>query len=162
MIKIESNAAAFSAQLAAAIAALDEQLNFAFQRWSYRIFYDLVVNTPQWSGDTASNWRFSIGSPSAEYHEIPDKSSMWPLPAEFKDASADPYHRGSYLAVSRALDEAKNGPLPRWTDKVFFTNNTPIAPDLETNSVYIRPVNLVGGAVAMVSYTVNKWKNLPA
>lgn len=163
MIKIESNAAVFSQQLAAAIAALDEQVTYEFRRWTHRIFYDLVVNTPQWSGDTAANWRYSIGSPSGAYQAILNKALGWQ--DKYKGGDFVPFQRGHHLAVEGAISRMEDGAQPQWTDKVFFTNNTPIAPELETSPAWVRPVNLLpgpAGVVAMVSYTVNKWKNLPA
>lgn len=159
MISIQSNSQEFSRQLLAAIDRLDEELSFKFQSWTLRVFKDLVIHTPQWSGDTAANWNYSVNSPDGSYHPIIGKALHWGK--EGWANRPEPLQRGDRAAVFAAVGRAQGGPMPRWTDKVFFTNNTPIADDLETHSVYVRPVNLVGGAVAMVSYTVAKWKNKP-
>lgn len=153
---------AFQQGIRDAIANIDQTVSFAYARWTLKVFEDLVMNTPQWSGDTAANWRYSTSSPDGSYQPIIGKGVYWDT--ENRHAPwdrPDPLQRGDRAAVWAALDRAKDGPAPSWRDKVFFSNNTPIAPDLESNSVYIRPVNLVGGVVAMVSYTRAKWSNLP-
>lgn len=160
MIAISVNADAFGAQLDALLAEADRQLDAGYQRWSLKVFYDLVVNTPQWSGDTAANWYYSIGMPSMRYQQIMAKSLMWGKGY----TSEQPYQRGGLAAVWAAYSRAEDGPMPSWRDKVFFTNNTPIAESLENMSVHIRAENLHPDtkAVMMANFTRDKWSKLPA
>lgn len=151
----------FVAHLKALRMQTENYVSTEFAKWTVKIFRDLVQNTPQWSGDTAANWRYAVGAPDGSYTQVPDKAIMWPLPDSFKNGTDDPFQRGAWRAVQTALERQALVPAPRYDQKVFFSNNTPVAPDLESNSVYIRPVNLVDGVVAMVSYTAAKYKNLP-
>lgn len=161
MIKVTSNAKAFSSQLLAAIEDIDRQLDEQFERWTFRVFKYLVYGTPQWSGDTAANWRYSIGSPSSEYSEIANKALGWNDDRKYRTDGWEPYQVMHHLAAEGAVSRANDGPKPRWRDKVFFTNNTPIAPDLDAEPKWLRPVNLVNGAQITVNYTKAFWSTMP-
>jgi hypothetical protein len=149
----------FTAALEAAIVGIPEYVSQQFGRWTMRVFYDLVYNTPQWSGDLAANWNYSVALPDGTYRPIYRKALSWASsPAGDR---MEPLQRGDMAAVWAAMGRAEDSPSPRYDQKVYFTNNTPIAPDVETNSIYIRPINLVNGAVQMASFTAAKWRNLP-
>lgn len=152
----------FRRGLRAAIAEIEQKVSFRYAAWTLRVFEDLVENTPQWSGDTAANWRYSVGTPDGTYQPTLGKTAYWDTENRHAPWNRpDPLKRGDPFATAQAIERAQSGPTPNWRQPVFFTNNTPIAPDLESNSVYIRPVNLVGGVLAMASYTAAKWKNIP-
>lgn len=155
---ISGNFDQFEAELDAAILHLDNQVSEAFHNWTMHIFIDLVESTPQWSGDLAANWYYSLNSPSSEYHEIPAKAIHW-APKGF--TAVTPLRRGDPFAVTASVHRATEGPKPTWRDKVYFTNNTPIAFDVENRLVTVRAVNLVDRQVAMASFIAYKWRNLP-
>lgn len=160
VITLTTNAQAFGTQIDGLLAEIDRQLDAGYQRWTLKVFYDLVVGTPQWSGDTAANWNYSIGLPSMRYQQIMAKSLLWGKGY----TQEQPYQRGALGAVWAAYSRAEDGPMPSWRDKVFFTNNTPIAGSLEDMAVPIRVENLHPDtkAVMMAHFTRDKWSKLPA
>jgi hypothetical protein len=158
VIDIELRGAdAFQASLSTMVAQVEEHVSTEFAKWTMRIFTDLALSTPQWSGDTAANWNYSVQIPDGTYRPIVGKAVMWPWNPAFP-----PRQRGAWAAVWTALDRAKEVTPPRYDQKVYFTNNTPIAPRLEAESVYVRPINLIGEHVAMAHYIAAKWSRMPA
>lgn len=156
MVDLEGNFDEFIRQVDAAIVHLDAQLDEAYFNWSIKIFIDLVEHTPQWSGDLAANWNFDVHSPSGGYHRLPYKTLAWPPNDE-----NPPFQRGAPLATGAAVYRAIEQARPRWKDTIYFTNNTPIADDVENHRVNIRPVNLLEDQVAMASFMAFKWTNMP-
>ena len=117
------------------------------------------MNTPQWSGNTAANWNYSIGLPNLQYRQTVGKSLYW----QDKGYSLmEPLKKGDPAAVWQAYSRAEDGPMPRWQDKVFFANATPLAQELEDMSIPVRLVNLVRGQTVMAKFIADKWSKLPA
>ncbi len=164
MIQMEIKGAdAFRAALQAALVQIPAEVSFRYARWTMRVFEDLVKNTPQWSGDTAANWNYSVDAPEDEYRKIIAKDVYWDKEGKHPPYNRpEPLQRGDWAAVWAALSRAQDKTAPRFDQKVYFTNQTPIAPDLETNPAWIRPSNLVDNAVQMASFTARKWKQVPA
>lgn len=142
---------AFIRDLDLAVAEMDRDLSKAFADWTKMCFQQLVHTTPQWTGDLAAAWNYSIGGLDMSYSPLPNKvenNEFW--------SAADVYQRGMSPATDIALQKAA-GQHPTWRDVVYFTNPAPIAPQVENLTVLIRPVNLVDGRIAMVQYYVDKF-----
>lgn len=140
----------FIQQLDLEMAAMDRQISAEFEAWTKRIFKDIVVGTPQFSGNLATAWNYSIGEPNSAYAPIPSKGD-WK-----KARKAEIHVRGDDPAVSEALAKAE-GVHPGWRDVVWIHNPAPYATLVENQGVTLRAVNLVDGRVAMVQYAVDKY-----
>lgn len=158
MIRIESNADVFCAQLDALLAETEQAVDFGYWSWTMRVFADLAESTPQWSGDLAANWYYSLNSPSGAYSEILAKKEHWGAKGF---TMASPLQRGDPFAVTASVHRAMEGPKPTYTDVVYFSNNTPIGFDVENQLIPLRPVNLVDGRVAMADFMAVKWREMP-
>ena len=151
MLKLKSNAKAFSSQLKAAFAGVETKLDSVCRVRAEGVFHDIVENTPQWTGNLAGNWRLGVGQPDTSFTvrtEFPYSESL----REFQ--------RGDDPAVSEALTLAQTAITNiSYKSTVFITNQSPIAQAVEDEAIHIRPVNLVDGRVAMVEVTAMKWEN---
>lgn len=130
------------------------RLNITYQQLLRQVFTELVNGTPQWSGDLAANWNFSVNAPDYSYTETPMKGQAAELHSRF-----EPRHAGDQEAVRMSLArmEAVIDKVS-WRDRVHFTNATPIAEAVENQTIYIRPVNLLeSGGVAMLSHIRYKY-----
>jgi hypothetical protein len=142
--------AAFIKQIDLAFAALDRGISREFEDYTKKLFKQLVETTPQWSGDLASSWNYSIGGIDPSYTPSSNKietKAFWSI--------AQIYQRGADPAVSQAVARAA-GKHPTWRDAVYFHNPAPIAYMVENLRVLIRPVNLVDQRIAMVQYYVDR------
>ncbi len=146
---------AFVQQARLDMARLDREVSAVFYKWTARIFKDLVTTSPQWSGDLAANWNYSVGSPDFSYTQIPNKTGS-EAGIDYVAQNFGVFERGDYRAVSMALERMLAVTQPTWRDTVYFANATPIAPEVEAESIKIRPVNLVEGQVMMIKNTVIK------
>lgn len=145
MVKIE-NLAQASNELDEWLAGAEDLAEEALRGLAMQAFSLVVYGTPEWSGNLASNWRLSIGSPAENYSESPYKAAplgKGPLP--------EPYSRvaPNYAAISYALSLAKEeAPLIRLGADVFITNTAPYAQEVEDNErardgkAFIRAINL--------------------
>ena len=151
MIAIDtSQIDSFLRSLDLAMLEFDQQISTAFEGWTKTIFKDIAINSPQWSGDLSANWTYAIGYADESYSPIPNKienDQHW--------SKADVFQRGAYPAVGIALEKLTSV-KPTWRDTVWIANNTPIAGQVEAQTVKIRPVNLVMGQVAMIQYAVDQ------
>ena len=139
----------FNSELSLAMAALDLEITRSYVAWTKGIFRDLVMGSPQWSGDLASNWRYGVGAVDYTYNELPNRAAanqMW--------SAADVYERGAEPAVSIGMANFESTRKPTWRDKVYISNSTPIAAEVEAHTVKIRPENLLYGQVAMIQFVV--------
>lgn len=166
MIKIDKQAiAAFRAQLKLERARLDLEITQAFQAWTVRIFRQLVEGSPQWSGNLAANWNYSVGFPSDEYSRIPNKTGdaeYGPKGFFHPDTSQGVYQMGHPLAVNLAMLRMQSQVKGTWRDLVFLTNNTPmddsadyLVDAIQKGDVKLRTVNaaylLIDRVVSMES-----------
>lgn len=141
----------FIRDLDLALAEMDRALSKQFADFTKMVFRQLVFTTPQWTGDLAAAWNYSINSIDMSYTPIPNKienQQHW--------SKADVYARGMSPATDMALAKL-GGQHPTWRDVVYISNPAPIAPQVESQTVLIRPVNLVDGRVAMIQYYVDKF-----
>ena len=145
---------AYRKELALLIVTEFARFNISYQQLLRQAFTDLVNGTPQWSGDLAANWNFSIGQPDESYTETPMKYEAAVLHSRYvpKSAGDQTAVRMSLARMEALIDKVS------WRDRVHFTNATPIAEAVEAQTIYIRPVNLLdSGAVAMVSHIRYKY-----
>lgn len=140
------------------MARLDREISETYYLWTTRIFVDIVRQSPQWSGDMASNWNYSVKEPNYSYTMIENKAARGRDGVDKRRMAVGKivYQKDMDPAVAEALTRMKFVNPPSWRDSVFFANATPIAPYAEAHSIYIRPVNLIQGQVAMIAYTVTK------
>lgn len=148
---------AYRKELNALIVAEFARLNISYQQILRQAFTDLLNGTPQWSGDLAANWNFSIGTPDESYTETPMKYEAASSYSRFV-----PRQAGDQLAVRMSLARMSTViDKVTWRDRVHFTNATPIAEAVEAQTIYIRPENLLeSGAVAMISHIRYKYGHL--
>lgn len=137
------------------LARLDREISEAFYTWTWNLFKELVTATPQWSGDLAANWNYSVGTPDMSYRQILNKTGDEPGIDHWRE-NQGVFQRGDWRAVEMALARAQ-GKRPTWRDTVYFTNATPIAQQVEDESIRIRPVNLVAGHVVMARQLALKY-----
>jgi hypothetical protein len=143
----------FLRELDLAFAEMDRQLSANFEAFTKEVHENIVRSTPQWTGDLAVAWNYSIGAPDMSYTPTPNKiegQQFW--------SKADVFQRGA--AVSQALAKAA-GVHPTWRDVVYIHNPAPIAQKVEDWRILIRPVNLVDGQVAMVQYWYERYTREP-
>lgn len=156
MIHIDTSGIdAFVAQLNLEMARFDREISEHFYRYTVELFQDIVWQSPQWSGDMASNWNYSVHQPNFTYVKSENKAAG-EVNKKRMAVGKIVYRRGMDPAVETAMSRMRNVPRPTWRDTVYFANATPIAPYVEAHSIHIRPVNLIGGQVAMIAYTLNR------
>lgn len=149
MISLDtSGIAAFTKALEAEYGVFEVRLSQAFAKWTRKVFTGLVEGSPQWSGDLAANWNYSVNLPDYSYSPtLKDTLDQVFL--------TDVRERGDPQAIAIALSRMSAVMEPTWRDVVYFNNETPIAEPVENMTVKIRPVNLIDGRVAMVRYTLD-------
>lgn len=148
--------AGFIRDLDLAFAQLDRDLSSSFAEWTRKVFTSIVYHTPQWSGDLASNWNYSVGQPNTRYLMAPNKTGDDPQIDHWREGQGV-FYMGHPTHVNMALARMALVAPPTWRDVVYVTNATPIAPEVEDHTIKIRPVNLIDGRVAMIQYHVDKF-----
>ncbi len=126
---------------------------------------DLVVNTPQWTGELAQHWAIEFHghtAPSAIMRFTKESADPWEAYSE----GWRPYMKGMNPAVGDTLArEFAKIPEIRYNSKVAFVNNMPYAAEVEQglgpNGRPIRDVNLNSayGEGIMLGYLAAKYSN---
>lgn len=125
------------------------------------VLRDLVLNTPQWSGNTAASWRIDLNTlPASE-----DPSSLynedWESVLNF---GGEPSFIGDKRAWRVALaDNAAAFKAIRYNTKVRIVNVAPFADELATESeanLKLRPGNFIPGDVMALKLVSTKYKLL--
>lgn len=132
------------------------------------VLTDLVTNSPQWSGNLASQWYVEhASSPKGSYKPLPEYMTPYAWEPLY-----DPHQMGDNPAVANTLArELPKVASIKWNSSVKIVNYAPYAEDVENNigpegmdgtQHEIRPENLLPsyGAVAMVGYASMKYNNL--
>lgn len=142
------------------------QLTKTHQNLVRMMFRDLVVHTPQWSGELALHWTIEFHG----YTAIPAYSlqnSAFNRRNTDRYGPIDPMRMGMEPAVSLVLSrEFRKLQDIRYNSIVKFTNKMPYASNVENNEGpegrEIREVNRLAsyGGVAMIGYIDSKYKNL--
>ena len=152
----DGGAAAFKARLKAVMPTIEAEINTKYRKLVRKVFTDLVENSPQWSGNLASNWRIGSGG----YAQITGYNPQdW-----YKE---NPYQVGSDPAVAMTLmREVPKLDAITYKSPVRIFNPTPYAADVEAgqgpNGRPIREVNKLAeyGGVAMIGYVNQKYNLL--
>lgn len=131
------------------------------------MFRDLVVHTPQWSGELALHWGIEFHG----YKAPPSTAKLSGLyDKSYTDYIAkDVYKMGEDPAVTKTIarELQKIGQI-RYNSKVKFVNNMPYAEDVQDgrgpNGRSIREENKLAsyGGVAMIRYIDTKYSKLGA
>lgn len=153
---------AFRKQIAEEMARLDRETSATYFDWTKKVFQDVVEGTPQWSGDTAANWNYSVKSADYRYERIANKTGDSGK-IDYVREDFGVFYRGHPYAVDEAMQRMSAVPTTTWRDPVFISNDTPIAAQLDAGQVKVRPVNLVGGVQITLSLVAMKWsqRNTP-
>lgn len=157
MITLTHNAAIFDRELALAFAVLETKMSVKYYAFTQEVFKSVVVTSPQWSGNLASNWNYSVNAPDTSYTEAAEKKLA---SGKFYDA----YEVGSNPAVGRAIARAAAAAVPTWRQPVFITNTTPedlrgyLVEEIAGGKVKLRPVNMVPAQGAIIGFTIDKFK----
>lgn len=154
---IEGNFEAFIKALKKEEARLLRQVNDWYILTVFDIVKDIIVSSPQYSGNLAMNWCVGIDSPDSTEIRSPLKGdeSDWYL--------SDPYSRGDDPAVTVATNSAMAA-LANLTFRktAILTNNAPYAEDVENDipppGRSWRASNLIDGRPAMIAYAYEKYK----
>lgn len=154
MIQFHTNEAEFEKQLASAFDVLESKMSLKYFAFTQQVFKSLVVTSPQWSGNLASNWNYSVNVPDNTYFEIYEKQE------------SPTYKVGADPAVGKALARAASVAVPTWRQPVFITNATPsdeagyLVQGIADGQVKLRPVNLMPAQGMIISFTVNKFEGV--
>jgi hypothetical protein len=159
MIGVDPAALAkFQVDLAAAVVLLEAQMALKVDTFARRVYGGIIMNSPQWSQNFASNWNYSVGTPDESYTEHPNKEGM--------RHTKTPFQRTNDPVVSAKLAELANYPTLQWGQTAYFTNATPdevggyLLEHMEKDGKsWLRPVNLLSGQVALINYAVAKHSN---
>lgn len=123
-------------------------------QFSRTVFIDIVVNSPQWSQNLASNWNYAAGAPNYSYIEHPEK----------KKRRYTPFQRGDSPVVENTISRMQHVPGPKWGQTTFISNATPddrggyLQKNIESGTVRLRPVNLVEGQQQLFGYIMDKYQ----
>lgn len=143
---------------------LERRVTKAIQNLVWDVFTDLVVHTPQWSGNMAANWFIVLGSdPSPE--PVPyNVGKSWPVTVDMLRNGFSPYKQGDAEAVNASMSrEYSKVKRIRWNSKVRLVNPVDYADKVEggDSETPIREVNFTGNyrRVALETYINVKYNN---
>lgn len=137
----------------------EKSVTFEYRNLLYNIFHDVVANTPQFSGNLATNWGIEIlGSSKVRYREQPGYLHTYYGRIAIRKMGDDPAVRET---LDRELPKLNN---LKWNSKVTFVNKTPYAEDVAAGvgpeGRSIRQVNLgAAGEVVMLNGIKVKYQN---
>ncbi len=138
MIDFE-NLEEFTRQLDRFVNEVESDWGEKHQSFAFKVFYQILETSPQWSGNFTANWVLSIGSPEFRYSEY---SSI---------GDGSPVFRGDYQAVGEAL--SRNSSAINYVVaphmEYFITNSTPYGDVIAANNdplrgagtSHLRPLN---------------------
>lgn len=128
------------------------------------VLKDLVLNTPQWSGNTAASWRIDLNYMPAS--ESPSK--LWVPDWNFLNPQSDEYQGTppSFIGDKDAWTVAKaeaQAPLKaiRYNSVVRIVNTSPYAGELASSpeaELELRKGNYIPGDVMAINYVTAKYK----
>jgi hypothetical protein len=135
-------------------ALLKQRAGDYVQKMTRHVLRDLVLNTPQWSGNTAASWTVVTNQSGAAspYSQLYD--SDW--------EDIDPRWIGDKEAwrVAWAANEATVRSI-KWNTKISVRNNAPFAEELATDPTienYLRPGNYIPGDVMAINKVTAKYR----
>lgn len=134
------------------------------------VLTDLILQTPQWSGNLVSQWYLEFHGHKGAYRQTSDY-----VPPEKFRGRADPLQMGDMPAHAQLSEQLALVSEIRWNTKVRIVNYAPYAAEVEDNlgphhfdatgdgdRRDIREVNRLAsyGKVAMVGYVTMKYNRL--
>lgn len=134
----------------------EEALNRQYRKRVYAMFKDLLMVSPQYSGDFVSNWHVMPDTTTPKgYKEWREKLFVSSLGVQQAKAMGDP------AAINFALTRAKFVQFT-YLQKVYFINEAPLeftATTVTADGVThnLRPVNLMSPPQQMFSYLRSKY-----
>ena len=152
----DGGAAAFKARLKAVMPTIEAEINTKYRKLVWSIYSDLVNNSPQWSGNLASNWYISSGNYS--------EGNKW---TPWNDPEKTPRIRGDTEITVPTLGR-EIGKLQNMSYKVHtrIFNPTPYGPEVEAGigppGHMLQEGNKLAeyGGVAMIGYVNQKYNLL--
>lgn len=126
-----------------AIADLRRECEAVSRGLTVSVWKTVLRETPQYSGNMAASWTYSVGAPLAEnrfYSNLP--------PGGWKESEVTPFKKGDLPAINKA-NEASAGQEMKFKlgQKVYITNGAAHAEDVTTGFVDLRAVNWPGRPV---------------
>lgn len=123
--------------------ALNAYVNVEYRRLVEIVFSDILQATPEWSGNLVANWFVGINSQNATEETIVEKGAYWPPP---KYDIFEPYSRQdpNQSAIDVSLRRLHDVDAFSYLDDVYIYNPAFPAEEVEAQTIYIRPVNLLG------------------
>lgn len=135
-------------------ARLKQRASDYVQKTVKSVLRDLVLNTPQWSGNTAASWTVVTNQAGAAS----------PYSALFQEdwQEVDPRWIGDKRAWNEAWAENKATiESIKWNTKVSIKNRAPFADELATDPAaesQLRPGNFIPGDVMAIKKVTAKYK----
>jgi len=108
------------------------------------VWKTVLRETPQYSGNMAASWTYSIGTPQASNRPYirATQGGGW------GDQSFQPFKKGDLPAIAKSNDASEGMEMRfRLGQKVYITNGAPHAEDVTTGFVDLRAVNWPGRPV---------------
>lgn len=149
--------AEFDKQVELAFVQLEAEMSINFAAFTRKVFMSIVQTSPQWSGNLASNWNYSVKTPNESYTQSSNKQDI-------PRRTFQPFQAGADPAVSQAIVRMNSVAPPSWRDTVYITNATPddqagyLADSIIEGKVNLRPVNLVPAQGAIFEFTIGKFQ----
>lgn len=144
------NLAEFDRDVMAWFAAVEEAAAEAAVGLAKRVFDKVLIESPQYSGDFAANWKVSVNAPSTAFK--PD--AVRPSFAKYHDQDGikqrKPFGRGDPEAIAHAKAQA-NWSKIKLGDVIYISNSADhdeaYAFKIEEGKIKFRPVNEGADAV---------------
>lgn len=126
--------------------------NFVRQQ-TKKILKDLVLNTPQWSGNTAAMWRI-------ETYAVKDSGQNSELFLEdWTSALPTPSWKGDRKALDVAMDTAGYALASiRYNSRIEFVNNSPVSDAIANEEITLRRGNFIPGDRMALNLAASKYK----
>ena len=151
MFHIE-NAEDFTRQLRAKVLAMRMACDEITRGYVTAVFHWVAMETPQWSGNAAANWNFSLGAPDLSVsHTFKANSLRW----------VPKFSKGETSTVMSAVNRARGsiqsmtvmGPSAFISNAAESLDNQRYIQHLEDNrSNFLRPVNNPGHMLERVGF----------
>lgn len=147
---------ALKAKLARLQARVEGKAEDRLRERATAVLEELTLNTPQWSGDTASSWVVNItGSYVKSYSNR--KVTPW-------NQIGTPFFRGDKEAYYHANRESLDALINlKWNSKISIINTSPTAGRLDSGKILesgLRPGNYIPGDVLAMTHTQFKFQFL--
>ena len=145
------NLAGFDSVVQAWFAAVEEAAADAAVGIAKRVFDKVLIESPQYSGDFAANWKVSVNAPDTTF----TIGVIRPRVAKYADGdgikNTKPFGRGDPEAIAYAKAHADWSKI-KLGDVIYISNSASHEEDyafkIEKGEIKFRPVNQGAGAVA--------------